>query len=1406
MSERRSSALIMLLMFLASTSVMPFVSAQDDNSESEQQNEEYSAGGEVFADISQFDPANGHPYFYSDDGEAIVSASAFMKKEYQSILQDNPDILSEDESTSSTSARTGARACTRHTVGETLTVPNSGGSVDVYVAKITNTVAFMVQNGRTLSSTVLNNWASTWDQTIYPTLTTYFGKDYGDGRGLAPPDKDNNCQIQVIIYDIDGAYGTGGYFAPGLSGTRESVFVDFADATLSWSKVILAHELQHLMHNAQDPNENLWLDEGAADLAAFLCFGESSTLTGHSNAWTQDSKLSVRWWNQRIADYGAGFMFVLYLADQLGGAQAIRNLVADSATGGAGVVNLARAPVSGNPGKIGRTMPDIFANFSIAATLDSDQGIYGYSNIDMTQTCGSSNVCKIQPADTYSQWSTPYSSTGNSIEGWGVRVFKFTASGPSNPLTMRFTSDQNGFDGRLVTRSAVDGLYSVSKLDFNNKVATGLVPGFGNLSDEVYAIVWYGSNIADCDYTSCGPSYPTGVLDVEATMIFDPATIAKNKTVTSDRDGDGQVDTAEFEFGVTSSAFFEDLNVEVKVLNSSGVVKDKLNKRVQAGGGVAVMNSVWFTAQHSDTYTFEVTMSDLLGNVIKDGTITSSPIYLENMKPVANGSVVPLDVQTWEDLQFSADGFDAWGLSEENNTLPYLDSPVAYAWDFDDNNVSAIKGPKRSYKTVGQYNVTLRVQDVGGTWSDTDIMRVNVTDTTVPIPVITVNGQIVNPVQGVSIKTNQHIAFSADRTSDNVPLDHLDFSWNWGDGNSDSGKGEYSFAHSWGDIAGPSLTYMLNLSVFDGINTGYLEIPIHVNNRLPVQIFSDVLEVYTYSPLRMPDVFEDDDGEIISWNWQFSGSVNLDGTSVDRTSTFLIGQSSTSTNPMPAWNAAGNEVATLTVTDDDGGISIANLTIVVRDQTPFATFVVNDESSGLMNIDFREVDAEVDVEYTFDGRSSYDPDGVTGDYNDLVFNWTFSDGTFAETAIASHTFPQPGEYSVSLIVTDEANKTSDMRTVWVRVINPTPLINVQILDGWKDGKIVTSSTPLSEGEEISEFSHTFTEDGDTFAAPNALLFFDSSGTRDGDKRFESKDVPLLSSHPDWNGIVEYTWDFGDATPLSHEPSPWHSYSISGTYEVTLTVRDSHLTGDVARKTFTVIVDEAPVIHDITLPDQIIVDENYGIVANVSDLESDADWQIWRDLDVLDGKHDDHDTRISNELVFKWLYDERIDVNENGIYGDDFVEESPSRGSSTSFTWASTGETTLHLEVCDGLGACDLMKVEFSVSSEPEEDPSLSEFSADEWKSWLSEMGGESAVVLGLIAAVLILGWLVMRQPEGVEEDAEIAAAAYQVDEVESFGGVLGMDQHTPPPAPALMSVEERRSSDSGYVRPLRGRR
>ena len=1008
-------AYAILLVFLVSI-LTPFASA-DPVENPEDEIIEFTP---VFADLDDFASDNAHPYMIPGSDEALFSATRMMKDSW--VDEGMPGV----EIATSPQAMTSGRACTPYNEGDTATVPTSGGSIDVTIEKTTSTAAFMVQNGRTLSSTVLNNWASTWDSTVYPTLMTYFGKDYFDGRGIAAPDVDNNCQIEIVIYAIDGAYNIGGYFSPGMSASREAIFIDIDDAPLTWSKVILAHELQHLMHNALDPYENLWIDEGAADMAAFLCFGGSSTLYGHVNAWTTASHHSVRWWNQRIADYGGGFIFLLYLADHLGGGPAIRKLAQDSSTGASGIEDLARSPVGATPGVIGRDFIDIYTNFTIAATLDSDQGIYGMSNLYMTPACGSSDFCRIQPADSNSDWAGPWSSTGNTVEGWGVQVFKFTPGSASPaPLTMRFTGDVPGMDGVIMSRASADGIYTRSDINFNGAVGTALVPGFGNLTDEIWAITWFAANQGDCDYTSCGSSYPQGVIDVEAARITSPASISLNSTVLADRDGDSNIDTAEIEFNVLSNAFFEDLDVEIEVKNASGIVLDTMETRVQAGGGVDVSTKFWYTAKSSEVHTFHLTMKDMLGDVID--TKQTGAQFLDNMRPVSNSSLDPVEVQTWDNVQFVGNGFDAWGLSLANNTLPYMDDPVAYAWDFDDGNTSALKSPVRPYLEVGQYNVSLRILDQGGTWSQADMKSINVSDTSAPGPIITVNDQII--ISNLSILTGQIIQFSAERTTDNVPISHLDFTWDWGDGSIEGGKGVSSAYHLWADGLTSNTTYNLTLTVSDGVNSAMKIIQIFVNNRAPGQIFSDVIITETFTATMMPDVFEDDDGELVGWNWDFEEGVNLDGGIVDRTNLF-VDFMSVDQNPMVAWSTPGVKYVNLTVTDNDGAIANAQIMVQVLNQHPVADFEVSD--SGNL-IDFRIDDGEVDAPYIFDGRDSYDPDGEIGDFNDVSFVWSFSDGTNNSTEpTVTHTFLYPGEHKVTLVVIDADNTSSEPRVLSLR--------------------------------------------------------------------------------------------------------------------------------------------------------------------------------------------------------------------------------------------------------------------------------------------------------------------------------------------------------------------------------------
>ena len=126
---------------------------------------------------------------------------------------------------------------------------------------------------------------------------------------------------------------------------------------------------------------------------------------------------------------------------------------------------------------------------------------------------------------------------------------------------------------------------------------------------------------------------------------------------------------------------------------------------------------------------------------------------------------------------------------------------------------------------------------------------------------------------------------------------------------------------------------------------------------------------------------------------------------------------------------------------------------------------------------------------------------------------------------------------MTLVVTDAEGAQSAPRTVTFDVINPVPLIEVRIVEAWLNGSLVDASTPFDGDVGTVTLKRTFDDVGSVHASPGTLLYFDSDGTRDGDARFEGRLVPMEPASEDWNGLVEYVWDFGDGSALSYARRP-----------------------------------------------------------------------------------------------------------------------------------------------------------------------------------------------------------------------------------------------------------------------------
>jgi len=152
-------------------------------------------------------------------------------------------------------------------------------------------------------------------------------------------------------------------------------------------------------------------------------------------------------------------------------------------------------------------------------------------------------------------------------------------------------------------------------------------------------------------------------------------------------------------------------------------------------------------------------------------------------------------------------------------------------------------------------------------------------------------------------------------------------------------------------------------------------------------------------------------------------------------------------SPKHAYGDNGTYVVSLTVVDDDGGVGTDTLTVTVDNAPPVANITAVDQSNPVFVL------AGFDS-LTFRGTLT-DP-GWLDTHTAL---WSFGDGTSDAGTIveeneapdararltSSHTYSQPGQYTVTLTVTDDDGASATAQYV-VTVVSPEGAI--RLLDRW----------------------------------------------------------------------------------------------------------------------------------------------------------------------------------------------------------------------------------------------------------------------------------------------------------------------------------------------------------------------
>jgi PKD repeat protein len=299
-----------------------------------------------------------------------------------------------------------------------------------------------------------------------------------------------------------------------------------------------------------------------------------------------------------------------------------------------------------------------------------------------------------------------------------------------------------------------------------------------------------------------------------------------------------------------------------------------------------------------------------------------------------------------------------------------------------------------------------------------------------------------------------------------------------------------------------------------------------------------------------------------SWNWALGDGTNT-----------------TEQNPVHTYSSAGNYTVSLATTNPDGSntTTITDYIAVLPMAPPVAAFTANTTAG------------KTPLVVAFTDASTGSPTG---------WNWTFGDGTTSSEQDPVHVFTTPGQFTVSLQVTNSDG--SDTTTKEQFISGSTPVLPIaEFTANQTSGKspLAVGFTDQSTGSPVS-WHWTF-GDGTMATDKNPVHVFTAAGTYtvslevtnpDGSNTRTKADyitvssvslpvanftgkptsgkAPLSVTFTDSStGIpTAWYWNFGDGTNATQQ-NPVHIYTKAGTYTVALKATNAGGSNTSTRKEY-----------------------------------------------------------------------------------------------------------------------------------------------------------------------------------------------------------------------------------------------
>jgi len=284
---------------------------------------------------------------------------------------------------------------------------------------MTDHVAMWVEQGVKFSQKDLEASANRFEQKTYPTDREFFGSEW-------TPGVDNDVRLNILHArgmggNVAGYYSSADEYSKKInpySNEREMFYIaaDVYEPNNDLYDGTLAHEFQHMIHWANDRNENTWVNEGMSELAIYLNGFDPG---GFEYAYAQKPDTQLTTWNRNDLSndehYGASYLFMNYFLDRFGEGLT-KAVVASPQNGVAGFDEALQK--AGRPERFDDIYADwIIANYLNAPDADSE-GRYGYSHIDVPQ---------MTISETYTNFPA---NAGTQVSQYGVDYIRLQGGGP----------------------------------------------------------------------------------------------------------------------------------------------------------------------------------------------------------------------------------------------------------------------------------------------------------------------------------------------------------------------------------------------------------------------------------------------------------------------------------------------------------------------------------------------------------------------------------------------------------------------------------------------------------------------------------------------------------------------------------------------------------------------------------------------------------------------------------------------------------------------------------------------------------------------------------------------------------------------------------------------------------------